>query len=1457
MAQCKQNAQEFVQDTFNPHVAVLCSRDAEVLCQKNNLTFVELVKPFCRLASEVHIRDPNNVPHTIRHLKITMRDMSSTLPQQSVAKKILNDVVAASQPQMIEGNRGNVVSVGNYDLQLTSTTPWFEIYREKFLQMLPPSDHEFLNHCLGCVFVVSSGHSDPLSMFNSLVNQQSTQQTQNPSKIPRWFCPGSLRYYVLLHDVIEGEDAKADAIYQSMKSTYGANVCHLLNVNSRSIHTAESLKTDNNLPDPWSQFLNKNTPEQSVEGQDYDISNGSGADDGAFPSKVTEGTEQIDSGVTDTEGGDAASSGSSDMFDHPLSLDSSANSTNHIDEQLSPDGTSSSDSGVGYSYTKGKPPEKNKVTSGHGMCLTTSDQDRLRIFIHEFCVRALIPWAEKQMRILNDQLTSRKGIYKSLISGPRKWFGTNKPVTQAATNQNTTVVYTTEAPELQMRRLADLAFLFQMYDFAYRTYHSVKKDFNNDHAWLHYAGALEMACIAMFMDPQEQKYPFHYMESAIQTYLQTCKNPLYAARATIVSTEALKSRGMFHEAALQFIKLTSEDSDLRSALLLEQAAHCYINMDIPKVRKYSFHMILAGHRFSKAGQRKHSLRSYSQSLQVYKGKGWALAEDHINFTIGRQSFNLKQLENATAAFKHLLTENSKQTATQQGAFFREYLFVYKQLLGQEAGELGVHSGPLPELPLPIVEANETKVLLGSRPQPSQATDKVPVSGVWFDYRECNHPRWGQMEEALLTSANNGSLPPTFRPTLQVFTNKTVNKYNPVGYVGESIVIEVQLINPLKVVLNLTEVSLLWTFLPSLPGTEKPQLITNEVLSNVKNTLANEIIYTQVLDSVCLQGNEKLPVQMMLVPHQTGELRIVGISFHLGTIQSDVPKSTIPNTLSVRGKQKLEVQGPRLNNTKEEKANKMYGPDRRLDLVIQQEMPQLQVSFCQFPQTLLCGEVHAIMLQFTNIGSSPLHKLKVGSSNPEFFTLGSHGEMPKFPSVYQDTTNVPKSSSSCEYNSIVNSEVSCVVDIALPNGVLQPKNTLSVPAWIRGNDIGGVHEAHFMFYYEPCQSSPKPRYRLLRHTAVINTLESLSVRAVARRGNNTSQTGGTTGSCVVFCELENLSQVQAQRAHVKEVQINQVSCASEKWTIQHLSSEDCSSEIQIGSRETMQICLKAIRSPTNIESIRGKECVLFSDVSFDNQQICSSLTPCADFYFRSKSRVKLSPDEQDISVSTADDLSEFKCAIQIGLTLVIIWKAFVINENGEVQIRVGQHHVHIEKIDTIFTSYPIKIKPDPPPLKFIKTEEDEEENKKLDSEVTTQIVDISFCHKSEITHNFSNSRVCIVPVVTMLHNCSKVPVEVLIDTSKSPDRFHSRPENPFSNQSYPSHSSCFNWVSQTMTQLKIEPNQQKPVRLSAAFSKPGIYNLNRLSVFVTYSSNSSQMVLQKHSSPSVVVVNDAS
>ena len=54
----------------------------------------------------------------------------------------------------------------------------------------------------------------------------------------------------------------------------------------------------------------------------------------------------------------------------------------------------------------------------------------------------------------------------------------------------------------------------------------------------------------------------------------------------------------FHILILIFV----QESDLRSALLLEQAAQCYLNNFSAMIRKYAFHMILAGHRYNKSAQ---------------------------------------------------------------------------------------------------------------------------------------------------------------------------------------------------------------------------------------------------------------------------------------------------------------------------------------------------------------------------------------------------------------------------------------------------------------------------------------------------------------------------------------------------------------------------------------------------------------------------------------------------------------------------------------------------------------------------------------------------------------------------------------------------------------------------------------------------------------------------------------
>ena len=67
-----------------------------------------------------------------------------------------------------------------------------------------------------------------------------------------------------------------------------------------------------------------------------------------------------------------------------------------------------------------------------------------------------------------------------------------------------------------MRQLGDLAFLLQNYELSYQTYNSVRKDYQVDHAWLLYAGAVVSQIVThnqMYFDLLGYKYImlFHYM----------------------------------------------------------------------------------------------------------------------------------------------------------------------------------------------------------------------------------------------------------------------------------------------------------------------------------------------------------------------------------------------------------------------------------------------------------------------------------------------------------------------------------------------------------------------------------------------------------------------------------------------------------------------------------------------------------------------------------------------------------------------------------------------------------------------------------------------------------------------------------------------------------------------------------------------------------------------------------
>lgn len=308
-------------------------------------------------------------------------------------------------------------------------------------------------------------------------------------------------------------------------------------------------------------------------------------------------------------------------------------------------------------------------------------------------------------------------------------------------------------------------------------------------------------------------YNLQYIDEAIQLLLKTCKNTYFATRCALLSTEALKANNLFVKAAYQFITLSSDETDMRSALFLEQAAQCYLAMSM--IRKYAFFMSIAGYRFNKDGQRKHAIRVYKHALDIYENRNWHKAQDHLNFVMSRLNYNLKSLNEALSHINQITTKKklaqkaTSYNATNEMVPFTEFVhfnnetnvlkdFIVYNTTSQTLSNNCNESETLPLIPVPLVECQNIKVNLlpvegaSKRQQLSSSTlvclndfcaDYLydPVSSVEceimnslnntapqqasLDFKQTNEIRemWTKFEQALYTSAYRTGVPLMFKP----------------------------------------------------------------------------------------------------------------------------------------------------------------------------------------------------------------------------------------------------------------------------------------------------------------------------------------------------------------------------------------------------------------------------------------------------------------------------------------------------------------------------------------------------------------------------------------------------------------------------------------------------------------------------------------------------------------------
>lgn len=87
--------------------------------------------------------------------------------------------------------------------------------------------------------------------------------------------------------------------------------------------------------------------------------------------------------------------------------------------------------------------EINVAPGGHGNCISNDDVEQIKMMIYEFTKNCLLPYVSSQMLQLNDVISNKKGMSKSLFSATKRWFSTNKPGTGTITVNNLMYIWYT------------------------------------------------------------------------------------------------------------------------------------------------------------------------------------------------------------------------------------------------------------------------------------------------------------------------------------------------------------------------------------------------------------------------------------------------------------------------------------------------------------------------------------------------------------------------------------------------------------------------------------------------------------------------------------------------------------------------------------------------------------------------------------------------------------------------------------------------------------------------------------------------------------------------------------------------------------------------------------------------------------------------------------------------------
>lgn len=624
-----------------------------------------------------------------------------------------------------------------------------------------------------------------------------------------------------------------------------------------------------------------------------------------------------------------------------------------------------------------KSPQTDSIPSDLAIMLDEEDVKRIKGFIRELTAQSIVPFMERYVQHMGEHLAnSRKGLTNRLFGASRKLFGGVASISGSGADKSGSFAagglatsggydpqhefYPSTSIEAQTRRLADFAFTIRDYKLAASMYDLGRKDFANDKASRHAAGATEMFGLShlmiMFTSRTAPIDVDSYLAQACYEYglrsSARANEPLaeenHALRATLLYYEAYRMLGYLRPAPAGLLRMSQRSDEVLAPLLLEQAAlSCLQQRPEPSLRKFGLYNITAAHKYQACGQKVLSLRCYAQAAVIYRQKGWLLIENHIEHELGMQAYNDGDSDVAVAHLIKLIRPSGNSSA-EHDRFLQDVQTAYKYS-GRADQKADDAQRKALALPFPIFDT--ASAALRFVPESSASATSSIDDAVWerLEQKLIDH---GLGERTL----PDGSKRRRKRPTSQTSTQARQVPIDQVFW------LDVGVRNPLGIELAVDEIRPVLQLSSAKPDD-----------AEATEQVGSDQVEIEDAGRIILAPFQHRRVRVALrVKKEFKSLRIASVAFRLAD--------------TIHLVQHLAKKGPRLNSTKEHRTSVFYGPDLSLAVSVHGSRPTLTARILDPPPKMFLGEQRRLKVVLKNEGSSRIDDLRALCDQPESATF---------------------------------------------------------------------------------------------------------------------------------------------------------------------------------------------------------------------------------------------------------------------------------------------------------------------------------------------------------------------------------------------------------------------------------------------------------------------------------------